>query len=219
LADAAERRMVVDLHGGTLPRGWHRTWPHLLTAEAVLGTESYFYEPTFPDRAAELNTLLPFTRNAVAPMDYTPVAGSPKRFLRRTTAAHELATALVFTSGLVCYADTPEFFKTLPEAALAALRDAPARWEESRCLLAEPGRAVVFARRSGESWFLAGLNGTREPREIELDLRPFRGFNRATLIAEGADAALTVRTETSKRAPSWCHTLPAEGGFILRLRR
>jgi len=219
LADAATRRLVVDLHGCTLPRGWHRTWPHLLTAEAVLGTESYFYERTFPERAAELNTLLPFTRNAVGPMDYTPVALSPKRFPRRTTAAHELATALVFTSGLVCYADTPERFQTLPEAALAVLRDAPARWEESRCLVAEPGRAVVFARRGGGSWFLAGLNGTTEPRAMELDLRPFRGFNRATLIAEGTDAALEVRTETLKRLPTWRHTLPAEGGFILCLQQ
>jgi alpha-glucosidase len=39
---AAGRRMVVNLHGCTVPRGWQRTWPNFLTAEAVLGTECYF---------------------------------------------------------------------------------------------------------------------------------------------------------------------------------
>lgn len=217
MADAAARKMVVDLHGCTLPRGWQRTWPNLLTAEAVVGTESYFYEQTFPERAAELNTLLPFTRNAVGPMDYTPVAISPKKYPRRTTAAHELATALVFTSGLVCYSDKPELFQTLVPAAQAVLRNAPARWDESRCLVAEPGRAVVFARRSGNTWFLAGLNGTKEPRTLSLNLISFRGFDRATLISEADDKAMTVQSKAMERPSNWHHTMPAEGGFILRL--
>ncbi len=219
MADAAARKMVVDLHGCTLPRGWHRTWPNLLTAEAVVGTESYFYEKTFPERAAELNTILPFTRNAVGPMDYTPVAVSLKKYPRRTTAAHELATALVFTSGLVCYSDKPELFKTLPPAALAVLRDAPARWDESRCLIAEPGRAAVFARRSGTTWYLAGLNGTTQPRRLSLDLTPFGDFKRATLVSEAPDAAMNVQTKAWQRPDLWRHTMPAEGGFILRLDR
>ena len=48
LKDAAERKWVVSLHGCTIPRGWHRTWPNLLTAEAMLGTECYFYEERYP---------------------------------------------------------------------------------------------------------------------------------------------------------------------------
>ena len=74
LRDAAARRMVVNFHGCTIPRGWQRTWPNLLSTEAVLGNESYFYEPRYTQKAAELNTVLPFTRNAVGPMDLTPVA-------------------------------------------------------------------------------------------------------------------------------------------------
>ena len=60
LKEAAARKLVVNLHGCTLPRGWHRTWPNLVTAEAVLGTESYFYESRYPERAAAQNTILPF---------------------------------------------------------------------------------------------------------------------------------------------------------------
>ena len=69
MREAAARKMVVDLHGCTIPRGWQRTWPNFLTCEAVLGSESYFYEPRYTQKAAELNTVLPFTRNAIGPMD------------------------------------------------------------------------------------------------------------------------------------------------------
>ena len=80
--DAAARKIVVNLHGCTIPRGWQRTWPNFLTCEAVLGTESYFYEPQYTAKAAELNTVLPFTRNAIGPMDSTPVACTPKKYAR-----------------------------------------------------------------------------------------------------------------------------------------
>jgi hypothetical protein len=217
--DAAARHMLVDLHGCTLPRGWQRTWPNFITAEAVVGTESYFYEAKFPEKAAELNTVLPFTRNAVGPMDYTPVACSPKKYARLTTASHELATALVFTSGLICYADKPEYFQSLPQEALAILRDAPARWEESRCLIGEPGKAAVFARRSGQSWFISGLNGTGDPLPIDLDLRPYRSFRHWRLIAEGADPKMEMAVTKVQPDSHWKHTLPPRGGFVLRLEK
>jgi hypothetical protein len=217
--DAAARHMVVNLHGCTIPRGWQRTWPNFLTCEAVLGTESYFYEPRYSARAAELNTVLPFTRNAIGPMDSTPVACTPKKFARTTTAAHELATAIIVNSGIIHYADKPEFFESLPPAALQIFRDAPARWDETRCLAGEPGREVVFARRSGNSWFIAGLNGTGESLTVDLDLSDFHNFSRRTLIAEGADAAMKVEVTSVGSVDAWKHAMPSRGGFILRLEK
>ena len=216
---AAKRRMLVNLHGCTLPRGWHRTWPNFVTAEAVLGAESYFYEPTFPDRAAELNCLLPFTRNVMGPMDYTPVAVTSKKFPRQTTAAHELATALIFNSGIVCYADGPQFFKSLPPEVGGVLRETPARWDETRCLVADPGRAVVFARRTGTSWFIAGLNGTKTPLKFTLNLRQLARSTSGLLIAEGANRLMDIKAERIPASSKWTYTAPAQGGFILKLER
>ncbi len=219
LRDAAGRRMCVTLHGCTIPRGWQRTWPNLLTMEAVLGNESYLFEPRYTKKAAELNTVLPFTRNAVGPMDNTPVACSPKQYARETTAAHELAAALIVTSGLIHYADKPEFLESLPPEALQILRDAPARWDETRCLIGEPGRTVVFARRAGESWFIAGINGASHRSRVALDLSPFRDFHRRMLIAEGVHAAMEVSAGPAPNSDHWSHTIPPRGGFILRLDR
>jgi len=217
MKEAAERHMVVNLHGCTIPRGWQRTWPNVLSTEAVLGNESYFYEPRYTQKAAELDTVLPFTRNAVGPMDLTPVAISPKKYGRTTTAAHELATAIIFTSGIIHYADKPEMFESLPPEALQIFKDAPARWDETRCLIGEPGRVAVFARRSGKSWFIAGINGSDEPVPVNLDLSAFVQFPKRILVAEGADSAMQVSATSQAAEPAWQHTIPVRGGFILRL--
>jgi hypothetical protein len=217
MKDAAERKMVVNLHGCTIPRGWQRTWPNFLTCEGVLGSESYFYEPHYTEKAAELDTVLPFTRNAVGPMDLTPVACSPKKYALLTTAAHQLAAALIFTSGIVHYADKPEFFESLPAQALKVFRDAPARWDESRCLVGEPGREVVFARRAGQSWFIAGINGTVKPLTVALDLSAFTQYQHRLLISESADANMQVTVTSLESTEQWKHELPPRGGFIIRL--
>lgn len=219
MRDAAARKMVVNLHGCTIPRGWQRTWPNLLSTEAVLGNESYFYEPRYTEKAAELETVLPFTRNVVGPMDFTPAACSPKLYRRTTTAAHELATAIIFTCGIIHYADKPEFFESLPPRALQILRDAPARWDQTECLIGVPGRVAVFARRSGNSWFIAGINGTDSALPVTLDLSPFKKFPDRIVVSEAADAKMQVAVAALADSSRWRHTIPPRGGFIVRLDR
>jgi hypothetical protein len=189
----------------------------VLSTEAVLGNESYFYEPRYTQKAAELNTVLPFTRNAVGPMDLTPVAVTPTKYARTTTAAHELATSIIFTCGIIHYADKPEFFESLPPEALQVFRDAPARWDETRCLVGEPGQAAIFARRSAKSWFIAGINGTSDALPAQLDLSPFKHFRHRLMIAEGEDAKLQVAVTPLENSDAWHHEIPPCGGFILRL--
>ncbi|HTR41244.1 MAG TPA: glycoside hydrolase family 97 N-terminal domain-containing protein, partial [Pseudomonadales bacterium] len=215
--DTAARKMVLNLHGCTIPRGWQRTWPNLLSTEAVLGDESYMFEPHYTEKAAELETVLPFTRNVCGPMDVTPVACSPKRFDRTTTAAHELATALIFTSGIIHYADSPQFFESLPPQALQIFRDAPARWDETKCLIGEPGTLAVFARRSGQSWYIAGISGITNALPVTLDLSPYKKYRHRIAVSEAADAKMQVVVEPLGDSNQWQHIIPPRGGFILRL--
>jgi len=96
-------------------------------------------------------------------------------------------------------------------------RDAPARWDETKCLIGEPGRVAVFARRAGRSWFVAGINGTGETLPVTLDLSAFTSFPRRLLIAEGTNALMEVAVAPLENAATWAHPLPPRGGFILRL--
>jgi hypothetical protein len=217
LEDAADRKMVVGLHGCTIPRGWHRTWPNLLTAEAVLGLESYFYESRYPDRTAEQNTILPFTRNVLAPMDTTPVGLTIRKYPRKTTAVHELAAAIIFNSGIIHYADAAEVYRGLPDEVQRLLKDAPAAWEQTECLIGEPGKKVVMARRAGDRWFVAGLNGTDLPMPVSLDLNAIGPFAGGCQITEGPDPLMQYSAAPIADTALWRHQLPPYGGFVLVL--
>jgi alpha-glucosidase len=219
LKDAADRKLAVVLHGCPTPRGWQRTWPNLLSCEAVLGMESYIYDSHYPKKVAELNCVLPFTRNVVGPIDATPLRLTPLVGTQRiTTAAHELATPIVFTSGVIHYADGPEAYNALPAAAQEVLREAPARWDESRCLVGEPGKKVVVARRASDVWYVAGLNGRGAATKFNLDLSAIVDGQSLIAFTDDLEAGKLAVVEEPKAPTTWRHEVPARGGFVLVLK-
>ncbi len=173
-ADAAEAGMMVNFHGCTAPKGWERTWPNVMTMEAVRGAEQYFFAEDYPQTAIWHNTVLPFTRNVVGSMDYTPVTFSDQLYPHLTTAGHELALSVVFQSRLQHYADSVTSYDSLARPVRMFLSEVPAVWDEARLIDGYPGEFVVIARRSGDRWWVGGING-EQPRGIELDLRRFGG--------------------------------------------
>jgi hypothetical protein len=160
LESAARHHLLVNFHGATIPRGWQRTWPNLMSTEGVYGAEWYNNVPTFTAKAASHNATLPFTRNVVGPMDYTPCAFSDSQHPHITTHAHELALTVLFESGLQHLADKPESYLAQPQEVQDFLSRLPAVWDETRFVSGYPGESVVLARRSGSTWYIAGINGT-----------------------------------------------------------
>jgi hypothetical protein len=59
LESAARHHLLVNFHGATIPRGWQRTYPHLLSTEGVYGAEWYNNVATFTKQAASHNATLP----------------------------------------------------------------------------------------------------------------------------------------------------------------
>lgn len=191
LKDAAEFYLLVDLHGATLPRGFERTYPNLMTTEAIRGAETLGRQERC-DRAAEHNATVPFTRNVVGSMDYTPVTFSNKirqgvPAIRQTTVAHQLALAVVFESGFQCYADRIEAYEELPRMPKLFLKDVPAVWDESQLLAGYPSDFAVVARRKGKVWYVGGINGKNEERELEFSLPEACKELSSTWITDGKD--------------------------------
>ncbi len=216
-ADAAKEHLLINLHGTTVPRGWHRTWPNFMTAEAVLGTESYFYEPRFPDKAAEQNTLLPFTRNVAGPTDYTPFALTMRKYPRLNTAIHELATAMIYTSGIIHFADSKEVFDSLPIPVKHLLKDMPASWDKTESIVAEPGEQIILARQKDHLSYIIGINGTNKILPVKLNLARYaRGFSKFRVITEGANSLMSFKTETYPITSTWQYAFAPKGGFIIQ---
>lgn len=215
--DAAKEHLLINLHGTTIPRGWHRTWPNFMTAEAILGTESYFYEPRFPEEAAQQNTVLPFTRNVAGPADYTPFALTMRKYPRLNTAAHELSMAMIYTSGIIHFADSKEVFDSLPVEVKNLLKDMPATWDKTEYVIAEPGKALVLSRKKDALSYIVGINGTNTKMPVKVDLAKYgKGFSHYRIIKEGQDALMGFDVKTYPITSNWQYSIAPKGGFIIQ---
>ena len=187
LEDAAQFEMMVYFHGCIVPRGWERTYPNLMTLEAVRGAEWYNNTPDFTMPAPEHNATLPFTRNVVGPMDYTPVTFTNSQYPHVTSYGHELALSVLFESGIQHFADRPEGYYQLPDAPKTFLKNVPNAWDDIKLLDGYPGKDVVIARRKGNDWYIGGINAElkEKTKTIKFDFLPGGVKYKLTLIADG----------------------------------
>ena len=211
LESAARHHLLVNFHGATIPRGWQRTWPNLMSTEGVYGAEWYNNVPTFTDRAASHNATLPFTRNVIGPMDYTPCTFSDSQHPHITSHAHELALTVLFESGLQHLADRPESYLTQPEAVQQFLSRLPVAWDETRLLDGYPGERVVMARRSGQTWYIAGINGTDQEKTLDVPTAFIGKHGRVELFQDSGERAWALSQEKSVPKSITCRP---RGGFV-----
>ncbi len=221
MEDAAQRHIMVNFHGCTLPRGWERTWPNLMSMEAVRGEECYIFDPKYPASAPVQNTILPFARNAVGPMDYTPVTFSDNKNARLTTVAHELALSVLFETGWLHFADKAESYLNLPDAPKNFLKHVPVTWDDVRFVAGEPGRFAIIARRNGDTWYIAGINGTPEPREEKIKPGAWlpAGRYELTRIGDGTDMhSFASDTTPFEAGGEFAVKMLPRGGFVATIK-
>ena len=217
LRDAAANKIMVNFHGSTLPRGWERTYPHLVSMESVKGAEGAGRQE-FCDRAPTHNTILPFTRNAVGSMDYTPVTFTNKReAIRQTTFGHELALSVVFESDAFHFADNMKSYQALPDIAKNFLREVSTAWDETKYVAGMPGKYLVVARRKGSTWYLGGINGQNTIQEVSLDLPFLKKDQSVSIITDGKEPGTFEVKELKTKSKKTSITLQPKSGFCAKL--
>ena len=191
---AAEYKMVVDFHGGYKPTGISRTYPNFMTCESVKGLEqSKWSKSSDPN----YTTLLPFIRNVVGPMDYTP--GAMKNFHLKDfkknfsspgsigTRCQQLGMYVVYFSSIQMLSDSPTNYEKAP-LALEFLKQVPTVWDESIGLAGKVGQYAAIARRSNRDWFIGGINNYDERTlKIKFDFLDKNQSYRLVLYKDGKD--------------------------------
>ena len=213
LAEAAKNHVMVNFHGANKPTGEPRTWPNEVVREGVRGMESSRLK-----QRAKHDVTLPFTRFLAGHADYTPVHFGARR--ADTTWAHQIASAAVFTAPLLTYGAHPTSMLSNPGVEM--IKSIPAAWDETIVLpVSEIGEIAAFARRSGDRWFLAILNGpAARTAKIPLSfLAP--GEYRALIVRDHHtdSAAVQVENTTVRQGDSIAIDLAAGGGFIARFSK
>ncbi len=222
--ECAERNLLLNLHGMYKPTGISRTYPNVVAIEGVLGLEyNKFSNKCTPNH----NLTIPFVRNIVGPMDYTPGAMrymEPENFEKSwdnphamTTRAHQMAMYVVYHSGAQMLADSPTFYEQ-DEVALNFLSAVPVTWDESLPLLGKVGEVIAVARRKGEKWYIGGMAGN-ENQQISINLS-FIGDRdyQMTLLSDGKTAYdLNKEVKSVSKNYTFKHEIKRAGGFVIIL--
>lgn len=164
LKDAAEFKLMVNFHGSNKPTGESRTYPNEVARESVKGLE-------YRHLNADHNATLPFTRLIAGHADYTPMHFN-KAWMANTSTAHQVACGLIYTTPVLFFAANPD--DVLASPALDLIKQIPATWDETYVLpQSEIGKLAGFARRKGDQWFIAILNGRNRDFSMDLKLQDF----------------------------------------------
>ncbi|WP_305951867.1 glycoside hydrolase family 97 protein [Emticicia oligotrophica] len=224
LKDAADYELMVNFHGNVIPKGWSRTYPNLVAMEAVKGSEAYIFDGSFLPNAPRHHTILPFTRNVIGPMDYTPtIIGWGRGVEHLTTDVHEIALLNTFESGVTHLVDMVASYTNLPTLAKTIISNLPTAWDETRLVEGFPGTHVVIARRKGENWYISGINGENQVRNITLPLSFIAtGDYTKQLLSDGATPRDIATSEASYQVQTnntISLNMQPYGGFMMVLKR
>ncbi len=220
LSDANDYGLAVTFHGSTLPRGWEKMYPNFVTSEAVLASENLVFNQSSLDAHAVNATVLPFTRNAVGAMDFAPVflnqrlsRDQQQGTLRTTTDSFELATSILYQSPVQHFGITPNNLQEQPSYVLDFLREVPADWDETRYIAGQPGDSVVLARRSGQRWYVAAVNGRKQPNTLKITL-PMLAGKEVTLLSDDKEKKVKRSQVMVSQQGHYSLSLQAEGGAV-----
>lgn len=201
--EAAKHQLFVDFHGSFKPAGLEYKYPNVISYEGVRGMEQM--GGCFPDNSI----YLPFIRNAVGPMDYTPgamISMQPDVYRAERpnaasigTRAYQMALFVIFESGLQMLADNPTLYYRNLECT-KFITQVPTTWDETKALEATLGEVLVVAKRKHNKWFIGGMTNNNE-RDVELNfdfLEPDKVYT-MTCFEDGINAgrqAMDYRQKT-----------------------
>ena len=227
LTDANDFGIQVIFHGCTLPRGWERMYPNYVASEAVLASENTFFNEHHAINEGFELTMHPFCRNAVASMDWGGTImnrymspDNKTRHRRYTSDIFEMAASIVIQTSVQCIAMQPNNLTDLPQMELDFLREVPTSWDETRYIDGYPGKYIVIARRSGDKWYIVGLNATKEPQKLNIDIPMFAGSTPSYYYDKPSKKSLwpestlgKIKVDTKGKAKV---TIQPNGGIIIK---
>ncbi|ESQ90030.1 alpha-glucosidase [Asticcacaulis sp. AC460] len=227
MAVAARHHLLVDMHGAYPPSGLNRTWPNYITQEGVMGAE---YNKWSGRITATHNVTLPFTRQILGPLDYTPGGFRslpPAEFASQrrnkapfvqTTRGQAVAMYVVFDSPFQMVADSPSAYKKADGSwadGAEILQMVPTTWDETRVVQGDIGQYIVSARRKGDTWYVGAMTN-ESGRDVTVPLS-FLGDGKFTAKTwqDGADVnSLNVASNATDKSGSLTLKLAPSGGAV-----
>ncbi len=206
----AEHRLLIYFHGCVHPCGETRTYPNIMTSEAVLGEEFRKWS----ESPSPKNCLMyPFTRNVVGSMDYTPACIAITK--TGETPGFSLAKAIVYESALQHFASSAYAFPSF--LGLPLLNKIPCAWDSSTVIEGYPGDYITYLRQSGDDFYVGAISLKKRSTDIKLDFLGDGSYN--AYIYYDSDGKLALETKTVTSKDSLKLEMPNTGGAAVMITK
>lgn len=222
LADANDFGLLVIFHGCTLPRGWEGMYPNYAASEAVLASENLHFGQGACDAEAFNACIHPFIRNTVGSMDFGGStlnkfynADNQHGTVRKTSDVYALATAVLFQSAVQHFALAPNNLTDAPAWAIDFMKQVPTTWDEVKFIDGYPGKYVILARRSGDKWFVVGVNAEKQPLTKTIALPMFEKGASMQVYSDDPQLQGSVKTVKQNKKQQLNVTIPCNGGLVI----
>ena len=209
----ARHHLVLNFHGATDPNGENRTFPNLLSIEAVQGMEYFKWS-----NASSPNTLcaLPYARNVIGSMEYTPALMSIPR--SPATSGFMLSMCITYESAVQTWSQSGYVYPGY--SAFSLIADVPSTWDESILLEGYPMRDCVRARRNGENWYLGAMTVDRRSYDIPLDFLDDDAVYHTYIYRDNADGSgIIVEEDEYTSEDTFSFDLLANGGIAVKFTK
>lgn len=178
----AEYKLMIEFHGCSKPTGLQRNYPNVVNFEAVFGLEMVKFASKVQHDFVTNEVTMPFVRMYAGPVDYTPGAmhnASMKDFrynltspMSQGTRCRQIALFVSCFAPLQMLCDSPTTYQKETECTEFISR-IPVVWDETVALGGKVGEYLAVARRSGDTWYVAAMNGWEAAsKEIPLTFLP-----------------------------------------------
>ena len=222
LADANDFGLLVIFHGCTLPRGWERMYPAYAASEAVLASENLHFSQGMCDAEARNACIHPFIRNTVGSMDFGGStlnkfynADNKSGSQRKTSDVFALATAIMFQSPVQHFALAPNNLEDAPSWAIDFMKKVPTTWDDVKFIDGYPGKYCVMARRTGNKWYVVGINAQESPVKLKLSLPMFSAGSLLNLYSDTEKLEGSLKTVKLSKKQQIQISIPCNGGLVI----
>ena len=223
LADANDFGLLVIFHGCTLPRGWERMYPAYAASEAVLASENLHFSQGMCDAEAKNACIHPFIRNTVGSMDFGGStlnkfynANNKSGSQRKTSDVFALATAIMFQSPVQHFALAPNNLDDAPSWAIDFMKKVPTTWDDVKFIDGYPGKYCIMARRTGDKWYVVGINAQETPVKLKLSLPMFSAGSQLNLYSDTEKLEGSLKTVKLSKKKQIQISIPCNGGLVIK---
>ena len=103
---------------------------------------------------------------------------------RKTSDVFALATAIMFQSPVQHFALAPNNLEDAPSWAIDFMKKVPTTWDDVKFIDGYPGKYCVMARRTGNKWYVVGINAQESPVKLKLSLPMFSAGSLLNLYSD-----------------------------------